>query len=270
MHFRQFGLLVLMLLTALPAHAQTRRPKPVKKVPAIVAQPTPAPSPPPTPAVDTVPKKNERPIDTSSDPAKNASATKPYIPAYFYEFNRPGFTIPRILIEHDDAGRGKITFQKEGHEAMISDPVDLSPTTMTKLRGLLTALDFLNSTVVYQYEKDYSHLGNVTITVNRDGKGRSVKYNWTENKDALALMNEYRRIGNEYLWKFDLNIARQNQPLETPGLMDQIIDYVGRGEISDPPQMIPFLNELSTDERMPLMARNRALKLIKTIQSAKK
>ena len=152
---------------------------------------------------------------------------------------------------------------------MITDPINLSALTMTRLRDTLTALDFLNSTIVYQYQKDYSHLGNNTITVKRDGKSRTVKYNWTENKDALELMNLYRRIANEYIWQFDINIARQNQPLETPGMMDQLIDYIGRGEISDPPQMIPFLTELSTDERLPLMARNRAIKLIKTITPKK-
>ena len=31
-------------------------------------------------------------------------------------------------------------------------------------------------------------------------------------------MDEYRRISNEYTWRFEI-AARENQPLQTPGLM---------------------------------------------------
>lgn len=65
-------------------------------------------------------------------------------------------------------------------------------------------------------------------------------------------------------------MARENQPLQTPGLMDAIAAYINRKEISDPPHLIPFLTELTTDERLPLMARNRAAKLIKQIEKTKK
>ncbi len=109
-------------------------------------------------------------------------------------------------------------------------------------------------------------MGNTSFTLNRGGKIRRAKYNWTENKDAKVLMDEYRRIGNEYTWRFEISVGRENQPLETPGQMNVIDGYLQRGEISDPPHLIPFLTELSTDERLPLMARNHALKLIKQIE----
>ena len=257
---------MFLLAAVVAVHGQKRKPKTVKKTPSPVVKSTPAPE--PTPAVEQAVKKNERPKDGSGD--QNSSASKLYTPNYFYEFNRPGFDIPRILIEHDEAGRGNISFQKDGSDQMITDPIALSAVAMTKLRDTLNALNFLDSTENYQYVKDYSHLGNVTITVKRDGKTRTVKYNWTENKGALALMTYYRGIANEYIWKFDISVARQNQPLLTPELMDRIVDYVSRGEIADPAAMIPFLTELSTDERMPLIARNRAAKLIQTIEKAKK
>ena len=83
-------------------------------------------------------------------------------------------------------------------------------------------------------------------------------------------MDEYRRISNEYTWKFEITIARQNQPLQTPSLMESIDSYLSRGEITDPPHLLPFLEELSNDERLPLIARNRATKLIKQIEKPKK
>ncbi len=113
-------------------------------------------------------------------------------------------------------------------------------------------------------------MGNVTFTLKRDGRSRTAKYNWTDNKAAKMLMDEYRRITNEYTWKFEISIAIENLPLQTPGLMDMLDSYMKRGEISDPPHLLPFLAILSNDERMPLMARNRASKLIKDIEKQKR
>ena len=274
----------LALLSALPlaASAQTGRrkttAKPRKPTPAAVATPQPMP--------ETVPetpvKKNERPLDTIAAPtdakangrdSKNnaVSPAKSYVPAYFYEFDRPGFTYPRILIEHDDAGKGAISFKKEGFEDHLTDPIQLSPATVEKLKASFAALKFLDSTTDYQYAAhDFSNMGNVTITLKRDGRARVAKYNWTENKDAKFLMDEYRRIGNEYTWKFEMTLARENQPLQTPGLMDALDSYFRQNEISDPPHLMPFLTELSMDERLPLIARNHATKLIKQIEKVKK
>lgn len=52
--------------------------------------------------------------------------------------------------------------------------------------------------------------------------------------------------------------------------MDSLDYNINRGEISDPPQMVPLLTELGDDERIPLIARNHAAKLIKQIQKVKK
>lgn len=91
----------------------------------------------------------------------------------------------------------------------------------------------------------------------------------TVNKDARFLMDEYRRISNEYLWKFEMSTARENQPLQTPGLIDALDSYLARGEISDPPHLLSYLTELLTDERLPLLARNHVSRLIKQIEKLK-
>lgn len=264
---RQIGLLGLLLLTALSAHAQKRTPRPVKKTPPTTTTTAPIPSPQPTPAPSS--KKNERPLDTQAV-AGGPPTAKPFVPSYLYEFTRPGFTVPRIIVEHDTTGRGKISFEKQGFDDLISDPIELSAVTLEKINAIVKALDFVNSTEEYQSERDYSHMGNVTITITQGGKSRTVKYNWSKNPQAKALMDEYRRVANQYVWKFDISSARENQPLEAPGLMQLIDDMISRGDISDPPQLVPFLTDLSTDERLPLIARNRASKIIVNIGKSKK
>lgn len=255
-------LFLLLLQTAAAAQIK-KNPKPKTAAPVVTATPAPTPTATPTP---TAGKKNERPVDI-----KKPVATKAYFPTYFYDFDRPGFTYSHIAIEHDANGKGQIALTKDGYDEIWTDPLQLTPATLEKINVALAALDFINSTESYQFPtRDYSHMGNMTLKVVRDGKERTVKYNWTENKDAMALMEEYRRISNEYTWRFEIILARENQPLQTPGLMDAITAYINRKEISDPPHLIPFLTELSTDERLPLMARNRATKLIKQIEKAKK
>lgn len=256
-------IIVLTIVAAVDAVGQVKK-KPVVKSPApqtVVV--TPLPTPEPTPQNKT--KKNERPVQLDQTPK-----IPQFTPVYFYEFSRPGFVVGNIWIEHDENGKGKITFQKQEFDEMITDPIELSPATMDKLKEAFSNLDFLDSTESYQYQKEYPHMGNIVITVKKDGKSRTAKYNWTVNKDAKQLMDTYRGIGQEYVWRFDINLAMEMQPLQTPSLMDEIGLYVNRNEIPDPPHLIPILTKLSNDERMPLMARNRAAKLIKEIEKAKK
>jgi hypothetical protein len=229
------------------------------------ARSTPTPEPTPEPTVPAAGKRNERP---DAAPKKSVETSAPA--THFYEFTRPGFSYGKIVIEHDDAGKGKISFLKDGYDEMLTDPISLSAVTLKKIADALTELNFLDSTEDYQYIRDYSHLGNLTFTLKQGGRSRTTKYNWTENKGAKALMDEYRRISNVYTWRFEILLARQNMPLQTPSLMDAIDGYYRRGEISDPVSLVPFLKELSTDERLPLMARNRAIKLIKDVEKINK
>ena len=213
-------------------------------------------------------KKNERPTNGNSSNQNMVQTGN--APSYFYEFSQPAFVISKVLIEHDENGKGKISFMKSISSEVITDPIQVSPAAMERIKNALTALDFMNSTESYQYEKDYSHLGNITIKVVRDGRTRETKFNWTTNQDAKALADEYRRISNQYIWMFDMNLSRENQPLESPKLMDGLDSYIRRNEISDATQLIPFLKELGNDERIPLIARNHATRLIKQIEKEKK
>ena len=217
-------------------------------------------------------KKNARP--TTGNPSKKTSDTvspKKDKPVYFYHFAQPKFLISKIVIEHDENGLGKIAFQKQKFDEDITEPLALSTATLEKLKGFWTTLKFLTSEETYQSEiRDYGHLGNIKLEMKKDGKERTTGFNWTENLDAKALAEEYRKIANQLIWMFDINIARVNQPLEAPRIMNGLDSYLRRDAISDPQQMLPFLKGLSEDERIPLIARNHAGRLMKKIESSKK
>lgn len=264
-----FAAILLVLLTV-GLTAQTKKSKKATKPkPAAAATPQTTPESP----VEVPVKRNERPADTANGgtaDGKKGSISAASSPVYFYEFTRPGFLYERILIEHDEAGKGKISFLKDGFDELITDPLELSALTMTNLKNAFTALNFLDSTENYQYSRDFSNMGNIRITVKKDGRERTAKYNWTDNKKAKFLMDEYRRIGNEYTWKFEIGIARQNQPLQAPGLMDKLDSYIKQKEIADPPHLLAFLNEMANDERIPLIARDHASRIVKQIEKNKK
>lgn len=218
-------------------------------------------------------KKNGRPEDSSTvvdAPQQNPAASNSIIPTYFYEFSQPDFIIERVLIEHDEAGKGKLSFLKKGYSELVSDPIEVSAAAMERINKAFTALNFLDSTENYQYEKDFAHLGTMSFRLKKEDRERTATFNWTQNKDAKTLADEYRRLGNQFIWIFDVTVARENQPLEAPKLMDSLESLIRRNEISDTKQMIPFLRQLSNDERIPLIARNHAAKLIKQIEKEKK
>ncbi len=213
-------------------------------------------------------KKNSRPTDDNLSKVEKIKADKP---VYFYEFAKDEFLVRQILIEHDENGIGKITFLKKNFDEEINEPLEISAVTLEKLKTFWTEINFLESDENYQSTiRDYGHLGTIKLRMEKDAKKRAAEFNWTENLTAKALADEYRKISNQFVWMFDINVARQNQPLESPRIMRGLDSYLKRNAISDPVQMLPFLRELSGDERMPLIARNHAERLAKQIEKDKK
>jgi len=211
-------------------------------------------------------KKNSRPAE--SKPAETAKVEE-FTPVYSYTFSNPKFFVSDIRIDHDEKGVGKVVFRKRDYEEDVEEPLVLSDRTLEKLKGLWDSIGFLSSNEDYQSpERDYGQLGTMRIGMSLSGRSRTAEFNWTENKQVKELTDEYKKIGNQAIWIFDINVARQNQPLETPRIMKALDSYLRRGGISDPSQMLPFLTKLKEDERIPLIARNHAERLISAIEKS--
>ncbi len=214
------------------------------------------------------PKHNSRSQESNPKPAEAAPAKvekNTEAAFYSYEFTQPNFLITHILIEHDQSGRGKITFERKNNDPIV-DPIELSAAATGRIKALWDALRFLDTDTSYQSDKQYSHLGTMRLRMKQGTRDRVAEFNWTGDKDAFALVNEYKHAANQAVFIFDITLARENQPLEAPKLMQQLDDYLRRGELSDPQQLIPLMRDLSTDERIPLMARNHAARLLKKME----
>jgi hypothetical protein len=211
-------------------------------------------------------KRNDRPQEQPSPTQPPRDDKKPPDPTrYSYEFGQPKFFIRHILIEHDALGRGQITFERQGEEVPIVEPVELSSGALGRILGLWNELRFLDSDENYQASKQFPHLGTYHLRMDDGRRKRTAEFNWSNNKQAWGLATEYRRMSDQAILVFDLTLAREMQPLNTPQLMKQMETLLVRDGLSDPRQLIPLLKELRTDEHIPLIARNHADRLLKKI-----
>jgi hypothetical protein len=185
---------------------------------------------------------------------------------YSYEFTQPEFYVRHIVIEHDVNGRGRISFERLNESPALEEPLELSTAAMARISKLWEALRFLDSAESYQSDRQFPHLGTMRLTMEQNSRKRTAEFNWTHNKDVALLTDEYRRIADQAVLIFDISIARENQPLNGPKLMDQLETMLKRNGLSDPQQLVPLLKEITTDEHLPLMARNHAARLLKKIE----
>jgi hypothetical protein len=211
-------------------------------------------------------KQNNRPgqLPSPTEITEDSKAVATPV-TYSYEFTQPDFYVRHIIIEHDAGGRGKITFQRLNEETSVEEPIELSPAALGRLTELWKALRFLESQENYQAERQFPHLGTMRIGMVQGARKRTAEFNWSNNASASALVTEYRRVADQAIFVFDISVARENQPLNAPKLMEYLETAMKRNWLSDPQQLIPLLKEISTDDHVPLIARNHALRLLKKL-----
>ena len=210
-------------------------------------------------------KQNTRPGTVEKPNASPLGAVKGS-PTFGYEFTQPSFLLRHIVIEHDDSGHGKITFERLNEDVPIIEDLQISPAALKRITGLWQALRFLESETNYQSDKQFAHLGTMKLSMVDGERKRTAEFNWSDVKEAAELALEYRRVADQASFVFDVSVARENQPLNTPKLMGAFESLLKRNGLSDPQQMVPLLKDISSDERLPLIARNHALRLLAKIE----
>lgn len=217
-------------------------------------------------AQDSAPTKhNQRPTQTAASPGAITDNKREDV-KYSYEFSQPKFVIKRIVLEHDANGRGTVTFERLNEETPIVEKIELSPAVLARINSAWQSLNFLDTHTSYQSDKQFPHLGTMRIGMEQGARKRVAEFNWTHNADASTLITEYRRAADQAILVFDISVARENQPLNAPKLMEVFESLLKRDGLSDPRQLLPLLQDLSTDEHIPLIARNHALRIIKKIK----
>lgn len=224
-------------------------------------------------AVSAPEKRNTREATETAPAAKTAKGDGAETAAalrYAYEFTMKGSNLNHVRIEHDAAGRGHISFERISDTEPITEEFELSPTALQKIKALWDALRFLDANENYQSEKQYPHLGTTRLTMTRGQQQRTADFNWTENADASALANEYRRAAEQSMLVFEIGVALENQPLEMGRLINRLDSLLERGQLSDPQQLLPLMRSINEDERVPLVTRHQVERLLKKIEKSRK
>src|SRR5215510_14328479 len=135
---------------------------------------------------------------------------------YHYLFENPRFTTPVQELEFDGSGQGKFRFKRKDADEVVNK-LSVSPEVLSQIQLLLDDMNFLASDEDYQHKKDFSHLGNMTISYSRGGKERTVKFNYTDNKSMSLVSDIFRNIVTQETRIFEPGAGGANGPISGPG-----------------------------------------------------
>lgn len=187
---------------------------------------------------------------------------------YHYLFENERFTTPLQEIELDDQGQGSFRFKRKDSDETELE-MRVSASLLSQIQMLFDSLNFLSSKEDYQHKKDFSHLGTVTISHSRGGQDRTVKFNYTTNELMNQLREIFQNIATQETRIYELEAIRANDPLSSPAQLRLLESELKSKHIADPQRFVPILKDLELDESVPLITRNHAGRLLKTINKAK-
>lgn len=187
---------------------------------------------------------------------------------YQYTFENERFTTPFLEVQLDGRGKGKFRFRKKDADE-ISTEITVSPALIQQVQSLLDSVNFLDSKEDYQYKKDFSHLGTVTLKLARDGRQRSVRFNYSSNATITQVADIFRNIATQETRVMEIEATREMDPLSMPAQLRMLESELKSRQIAEPDRLKPLLEKLKSDESLPLIARNHADRLIKSIDKGK-
>ena len=199
-----------------------------------------------------------------SGPARGATAGA----HYRYLFENPRFTTPVQELEFDGSGQGKFRFKRKDGDEVVNK-LSVSQEVLSQIQLLLDGMNFLASDENYQHKKDFSHLGNMTISYSRGGKERTVKFNYTENQSMSRLSDIFRNIVTQETRIFELEAVIANDPISAPAQLRMLESELKSKRVADPHRFDPILKNIKLDEGVPLIARNHADRLLQMISKGK-
>jgi hypothetical protein len=200
-----------------------------------------------------------------SNPGAKAGAA---VTRYRYLFENERFTTPLQEVEFGSDGRGSFRFKRKDREEIVN-PLAVSPLLVAQVSALFDELNFLDSQEDYQFKKDFSHLGRVTINQARGGRDRTVSFNYTSNPLMNRLLEIFRNLATQETRVFDIETIRSTDPISMPAQLRQLESELRSKRLAEPHRLLPLLTELRTDESLPLIARNHAERLIQAIKKEK-
>lgn len=189
--------------------------------------------------------------------------------SFSYKFENPRFYIRVIEIDIDSNGVGELRFTRGESDEILDSRIKLLPATSSRIRTLFKNTDFLGSSEEYQAEKDFSHLGWVTLIEKQGARSRTTRFNYTKNPDIKELEDIFRGIATQEMSLFDIENAERYQPLDLPKQLELLENDLSLARIAEPERLLAALAEIAGDDSQPLIARNHAQRIVDQIRKGK-
>jgi hypothetical protein len=189
--------------------------------------------------------------------------------SFSYKFENPRFYVRIIEIDVDSNGVGEVRFTRGESDEVLDSKIKLLPATASRIRTLFKVTDFLGSRDDYQAEKDFSHLGWVTLVEKQGSRKRETRFNYTKIPEIRELGEIFRGIATQEMSLFDIENAERYQPLDLPKQLDLLENDLRLERITEPERLLAALKEIAGDDIQPLIARNQAQRLIDQIKKGK-
>jgi hypothetical protein len=201
---------------------------------------------------------------TATGPARSGAASA----HYRYLFENPRFTTPVQELEFDGSGQGRFRFKRKDSDEIVAR-LSVSTEVLIQIQLLFDELNFLASDEDYQHKKDFSHLGTMTIAYSRDGRERTVMFNYTDNQSMSRLNDIFRNLVTQETRIFELEAVIANDPISAPAQLRMLESELKSKRVADPRRFDPILKNIKLYEGVPLIARNHAERLLALISKGK-
>jgi hypothetical protein len=189
--------------------------------------------------------------------------------SFGYRFENTRFYIPLIEIDLASDGTGELRFKRGESDEIIDRKLKLLPATVARIRELYERTHFLTSDKNYQDEKDFSHLGWMSLSMRQGERERKVRFNYTLNLEIRELAEIFRSIATQEMHLFDIETSQQYQPLDLPRLLDALESDLKSQRVAEPDRMLAALYEIAGNDTQPLIARNHAVRIADNIKKGK-
>jgi len=188
---------------------------------------------------------------------------------YSYQFDGPRFYVPLMEIDLAADGTGELRFRRGESDEIFKIELKLLPSTIERIREIYTETNFLNSNEDYQNKKDFSHLGWTTLSAKEGERERKVRFNYTTNLQIDELAKIFRGIATQEMFLFDIATMAQYQPLDLPRQLEAIESSLRLEQITEPERILVAMRDLNSNDALPLIARNKASRIISDIEKKK-
>ena len=112
-------------------------------------------------------------------------------------------------------------------------------------------------------------MGWMTLVARLGARERTTRFNYTHNVEIKELADIFHALATQEIHLFDIENARQYQPLDLPKQLDVLESSLRLGRLAEPERVLAALEDIAGDNTGTLIARNHAKRMINEIKKGK-